>query len=256
MNQKEIAPIIMILIIVGVLAVGGGTYYFLQKKNETGCIQVIVPARNQKTGECKIFPTPCDMPSSGWTRDDSCQTEEQVSSDEAADWKTYRNEKYGFEMDYPSIEGWRFRENWPLKTYSKGGQDVFSYYREDLVDPDVTDLVIGMEGAVGEIYFVESGCAIFQEKEVLGGLSCGLPVGMPFAERTSSESGVKGYRGNDGMVASAYEAAGPVRFVIFPLKIDFENRHSILLIYYIPSLHPEAMEKFFEQVISTFRFIK
>lgn len=39
--------------------------------NQTVCAQVITPARNQTTGECKQFPTPCDVPE-GWTRVSGC----------------------------------------------------------------------------------------------------------------------------------------------------------------------------------------
>ena len=35
------------------------------------CIQVITPAKNSSTGECKNFSTPCDVPT-GWTKVDSC----------------------------------------------------------------------------------------------------------------------------------------------------------------------------------------
>ncbi|MFQ6049892.1 MAG: DUF5667 domain-containing protein [Candidatus Paceibacterales bacterium] len=35
------------------------------------CIQVITPAKNLKTGECKEFPTPCDVPA-GWVKVDEC----------------------------------------------------------------------------------------------------------------------------------------------------------------------------------------
>ncbi|MBI2020723.1 hypothetical protein HYS94_04935 [Candidatus Daviesbacteria bacterium] len=38
---------------------------------ETGCIQVITPAENPQTGECKDFPSPCDVPI-GWDKVDSC----------------------------------------------------------------------------------------------------------------------------------------------------------------------------------------
>lgn len=40
-------------------------------KNDKVCIQVITPAKNSKTGECKDFPTPCDVPA-GWDKVDSC----------------------------------------------------------------------------------------------------------------------------------------------------------------------------------------
>jgi len=35
------------------------------------CIQVITPAKDPKTGECRNFPTPCDVPS-GWIKVSSC----------------------------------------------------------------------------------------------------------------------------------------------------------------------------------------
>lgn len=37
------------------------------------CIQVITPAKNPQTGECKDFPTPCDVPT-GWQIVSSCST--------------------------------------------------------------------------------------------------------------------------------------------------------------------------------------
>ena len=36
------------------------------------CIQVITPAKNPTTGECREFPTPCDVPA-GWTKVTSCE---------------------------------------------------------------------------------------------------------------------------------------------------------------------------------------
>lgn len=35
------------------------------------CIQVLAPARNPLTGECRVFPTPCDVPE-GWELGGSC----------------------------------------------------------------------------------------------------------------------------------------------------------------------------------------
>ncbi|MBI2405498.1 hypothetical protein HYV21_00380 [Candidatus Microgenomates bacterium] len=42
-------------------------------KSPTVCIQVITPAKNQQTGECKEFPTPCDVPT-GWQTIQSCNS--------------------------------------------------------------------------------------------------------------------------------------------------------------------------------------
>lgn len=42
--------------------------------SETVCAQVITPAKNNTTNECRDFPTPCDVPA-GWTKVDSCNNE-------------------------------------------------------------------------------------------------------------------------------------------------------------------------------------
>lgn len=39
--------------------------------SSTLCIQVITPAKNNSTNECREFPTPCDVPQ-GWTKVTSC----------------------------------------------------------------------------------------------------------------------------------------------------------------------------------------
>lgn len=44
------------------------------------CIQVITPAKNLKTSECKEFSTPCDVPE-GWNNVSSCNSD--VMSDGA-----------------------------------------------------------------------------------------------------------------------------------------------------------------------------
>ncbi len=53
------------------------SFKFLQsslKNNDELCIQVITPAKDPKTGECKEFPTPCDVPE-GWEKVGSCSSE-------------------------------------------------------------------------------------------------------------------------------------------------------------------------------------
>lgn len=49
------------------------SFKFLENtsKNDEVCIQVITPAKNEETGECKEFPTPCDVPE-GWEKVESC----------------------------------------------------------------------------------------------------------------------------------------------------------------------------------------
>lgn len=42
-------------------------------KNDEICIQIITPAKSKTTGECKDFPTPCDVPE-GWEKVESCSS--------------------------------------------------------------------------------------------------------------------------------------------------------------------------------------
>lgn len=54
------------------------TFRFLEKTTSSPgrgkvCVQVITPARNSKTGECRDFPTPCDV-SEGWERVGTCSS--------------------------------------------------------------------------------------------------------------------------------------------------------------------------------------
>ena len=95
---------IVALIVAGVLVVGGvaaGSYYLWQKSasnsNQTACTMEAKQCADGsyvgRTGpNCEFAPCP------------SVSASPSIVIDETADWQTYKNEKYGFEVRYPA--GW------------------------------------------------------------------------------------------------------------------------------------------------------
>lgn len=82
------------------------------------CIQVITPAKDPKTGQCKEFPTPCDVPE-GWETLDSCSP----TSNDISSWKIYTNNEYGFTLKYPN----NWLEGQPRKNYYIPDQGVRTF---------------------------------------------------------------------------------------------------------------------------------
>lgn len=96
MNQKGIASIAIILIIVGVLIIAGGIWYWQnQKEKPAACAQ-----------DAQLCPDGSYVSRTGSDCEFAACPE---LNDETADWQTYRNEKYGFEFKYPNY--WTFRES-------------------------------------------------------------------------------------------------------------------------------------------------
>lgn len=99
-NQKGIAPIAVVLIIIGVLALGGGGYYAVKKFQK--------PAIQACTQEAKQCPDGSYVSRTG----PNCEF--SACPDITKDWKTYRNEEYGFKFKYPvEYKTIEHKDGWP-----------------------------------------------------------------------------------------------------------------------------------------------
>lgn len=75
--SKKFILLIIIIIVISLLSAISAIWYF---QNKDGCIALVVPLRNQNTGECRIYSTPCDVPdnlSTDWIGDQSCVNERE-----------------------------------------------------------------------------------------------------------------------------------------------------------------------------------
>lgn len=167
--------------------------------------------------------------------------------EETASWKTYRNEIYGFEIDYPVV-GWNFKECYPgaptvfilCKQQNKGEkEEVCIYATIEPMYPRCYSL------SWNEIMKNAYDCFANRIKI------------MYFEKEITTNSGVKGYKGK--AVVWPEEARG-VLFLI-PEKL-VEHLHPVVFIHYYLTWNHKQLKyipeeiKTFDQVICSFRFIK
>jgi len=116
-SQKGFALLILLLIAAGVLVLGGAGYWYYQNQNKApeliggqkdvhGCLIPAGYSWCEVKQKClRVWEEKCEATSTT-----------QTSDSPTADWKTYTNSQYGFEIKYPKY--WIFSEQ------STGGNDI------------------------------------------------------------------------------------------------------------------------------------
>lgn len=95
--EKKIKPLTTIIILTVVLLIGAGGYLLVKVLNQPKFCSTeakICPGGSTvgRTGpNCEFAPCPTQVPSAA------------KITDETLNWKTYTNEKYGFEFKYPEF---------------------------------------------------------------------------------------------------------------------------------------------------------
>jgi preprotein translocase subunit YajC len=223
-NNKGIAPILTVLIIVGVLVLGGGIYYFLVRNPQkpVACTQ-----------EVKICPDGSAVGRTG----PNCEF--PPCPDQTADWKTYADSDYGFEFKYP--------QTWELNS------DVSSSAIHLSVDfAKFASLVDNKETCINGV------CSRKGPKEdqlIINQASVGDEIatssGLP--GKVVSIGGVKGFRflGYNPQ-AKAYNTG----VVVFNSQVDRIELSMSIAAPDETQAENDKLNKDFDQIISTFKFTK
>ncbi len=223
-NNKGIASILMVLIIIGVLVLGGGIYYLLvtNPQEPVACTQeaMLCPDGSyvSRTGpNCEFSPCP----------------------DQTADWKTYANNDYGFEFKYP--------QTWELHS------DVSSSATHLTVDfAKFASLVDNKETCVNGV------CSRKGPKEdqlIINQASVGDKIktssGLP--GKVVSIGDIKGFRylGYNPQ-AKAYSTG----VVVFNSQVDRIELSMLIAAADETQAENDKLNKDFNQIISTFKFTK
>ena len=185
--------------------------------------------------------------------------------DETAGWKTYRNEEYGFEIDYPMV-GWEFKWLGPNGL-------IFE------IEKRLGNEISGAKGypfyiAAQVEFLANDGCSIYSFEEIIKSrelmLRCVVDAAfaMNFEKEIVTNFGVKGYKGKGSGYRYGLKGSG-IEAVIFPIlkeEIKWGKRRikwretefqPFLIIYCDLETNYIAKDiEVFDEIISSFRYIE
>ena len=168
-----------------------------------------------------------------------------------SDWKTYRNEDFGLEIDYPTV-------GWELKVHLLGTPELLALSLQKLANGEKEESHTPFY-VYGTVYFMSSVCKDWGWEKIINSIfECTDEqiYSMNYEKEITTNSGTRGYQ------IEVKDARGKMKGILFPisgLKWDGKEfpRACFLLTYYLedPEPNPEEVEAF-NQIASSFRFIK
>jgi len=179
--------------------------------------------------------------------------EEKVSKDETADWKTYRNGEYGYEIKYP--EDWTFKEAKSIKTVTFGEEREVKP-SESIFKPAV------------RVTFYQDACELWENEEQCLPLEDWLewfskifpPLGKEGETIESTTFGVDNYK---GILVKEYRPIDIPEYmklitVVYCQKngMIYEIGHVIVSSVRLDFPTKYNYDEVLNQMLSTFRFIE
>jgi len=163
---------------------------------------------------------------------------EKVLKDETANWKTYRNEEYGFEIKYPKDWDWTIIKevrNYPIMF---GPEDIIAKVRESLQNIE-NDKDLTLWITVYDRMLFERGILPYREKST------------GYIKVTSSEINVSGAKGMH-YTTEFLEDKGNYKKGEKTITVDLPLDGNYLSLYLFDCQYSDI----FEKILSTFRFLE